>query len=415
MSAQTKVRCVTFNICGIKGILSRCAQWLPEKSFNAMFNTLEGDILCFQETKIQSGDITREMSIVPGFNAYFTCSTGKKGYSGVSFYVRDNIRVYYAEEGLTGWLTTSPNGKPYRECDHFPNEIYPEAIGPQAGKLIDEQGRVLTMDIGACVVIGTYCPANSQGNMQEYRDTFFDLLDWRIHKLRDAGREVIIMGDLNVARQPRDSAPLRSELLKENLKIDEQEWMYGSVARTAVNTWIDKDGFKDTVRDFHPNRDSMFTCWDQSRNCRAGNFGSRIDYVLASSGIGCIGANILPGLVGSDHCPAYADLQLENITSQGTHPLPLLAKNLKNRWPLQIQSFFFKTSESPPLPKPDPRVSMTKDSDNKQNAGYHAPKPVLRGKVQKQTITSKQIKQKTVADMFGQLKNRSHIPKHQEP
>lgn len=370
-----------------------------------MFNTLEGDILCFQETKIQSGDITREMSIVPGFNAYFTCSTGKKGYSGVSFYVRDNIRVYHAEEGLTGWLTCSPNGKPYRECGHFPNEIYPDAISPQSGRTIDEQGRVLTLDIGACVVIGTYCPANSQGNMQEYRDTFFDLLDWRVHKLRDAGREVVIMGDLNVARQPRDSAPLRSELLKENIKIDEQEWMYGSVPRTAVNTWISQDGFKDTVRDFHPNRDSMFTCWDQSRNCRAGNFGSRIDYVLASSGIECVGANISPELVGSDHCPAFADLQLANITPQHPHPLPSLAKNLKNRWPLQIQSFFLKSVDTPALPKVNPEVSPKKKLEDKQLKGSQTPKPALKGRVQKQQPNSRPVKQKTVADMFGQKAN----------
>jgi AP endonuclease-2 len=54
----------------------------------------------------------------------------------------------------------------------------------------------------------------------------------------------------------------------------------------------------------------MYTCWETRKNARPGNFGSRIDYVLCSSGIKdwFIDSNIQEGLLGSDHCPVYATI-----------------------------------------------------------------------------------------------------------
>jgi AP endonuclease-2 len=54
----------------------------------------------------------------------------------------------------------------------------------------------------------------------------------------------------------------------------------------------------------------MYTCWETKRNLRPANYGSRIDYILCSSGIRSwfSEANIQEGLMGSDHCPVYGVL-----------------------------------------------------------------------------------------------------------
>jgi AP endonuclease-2 len=62
----------------------------------------------------------------------------------------------------------------------------------------------------------------------------------------------------------------------------------------------------------------MYTCWETRKNARPGNYGSRIDYVLCSSGIKdwFEDSNIQEGLLGSDHCPVYATLK-DTLQIQG--------------------------------------------------------------------------------------------------
>lgn len=65
----------------------------------------------------------------------------------------------------------------------------------------------------------------------------------------------------------------------------------------------------DICRFYHPDRQKMNTCWDTLRNTRPANLGSRIDYVLCSDGLKpwISHSNIQEGLMGSDHCPVYAN------------------------------------------------------------------------------------------------------------
>lgn len=44
-----------------------------------MFDTLEADIICFQELKIQQRELTDGMVLVPGWDCYFTFPKHKKG------------------------------------------------------------------------------------------------------------------------------------------------------------------------------------------------------------------------------------------------------------------------------------------------------------------------------------------------
>jgi AP endonuclease-2 len=56
--------------------------WAAAKSFQSMFDIMDADIVCFQETKIQRRDLTDDMVLVPGWDSYFTFPKYKKGRLG---------------------------------------------------------------------------------------------------------------------------------------------------------------------------------------------------------------------------------------------------------------------------------------------------------------------------------------------
>jgi AP endonuclease-2 len=69
----------------------------------------------------------------------------------------------------------------------------------------------------------------------------------------------------------------------------------------------------DCCRIKHPERLAMYTCWNLKLGARAGNFGSRIDYILSTRDFQCTNSDILPHLLGSDHCPVFADFNIASL------------------------------------------------------------------------------------------------------
>jgi len=53
--------------------------WRETRTFQAMFDTLEADIVVMQETKIQRKDLRDDMVLVPGWDVYFSLPKYKKG------------------------------------------------------------------------------------------------------------------------------------------------------------------------------------------------------------------------------------------------------------------------------------------------------------------------------------------------
>lgn len=321
-------RFVSFNVCGIKNVLNY-SPWREDKTFAHMFKLLQADVICFQETKIQPRDLTEQMALVPEFNAFFSFPIVKKGYSGVAIYVRKTIPVLKAENGLTGYLESADyRGLCYRDLS--PEQAiggYPANVDRVNGLEIDSEGRALVLDIGHCVIIGLYCPANSTGERDAYRNAFFDTLDTRVRNFVELKRNVVVFGDLNVARELIDSAEGKQEYVKlgkisssnptdsaQDFLVQNQDasmqWKQSTYGRQILDGWISL-GLRDTCRDHHPDRMAMYTCWNQKIDARPGNFGSRIDYVL-TRGLECPAADILPVLLGSDHCPVYADIAFDS-------------------------------------------------------------------------------------------------------
>jgi exodeoxyribonuclease-3 len=159
----------------------------------------------------------------------------------------------------------------------------------------DREGRVLTVEFADFTLVNVYTP-NAQDELRRlsYR------LDWdaafRAHVSREALRKpVVFCGDLNVAHQEIDLARPRENRRNPGFS-DEERASFGELLAA---------GFVDTFRHYYPDRSNAYSWWSYRAGARQKNVGWRIDYFGVSSHfVGRVaGAEILPHVHGSDHCP----------------------------------------------------------------------------------------------------------------
>jgi AP endonuclease-2 len=147
------------------------------------------------------------------------------------------------------------------------------------------------------------------------------------------GKNVILTGDLNVSRDLIDTAKAEDNMRAEgmtyteylstpNRRVFNQLLMNGQISGER-DEGREEPVLYDLCREFHPEREGMYTHWEQKINARPGNFGSRIDFVLCSIAIKdwFRESNIQEGLMGSDHCPVYAVLKDKVHTKRVSLPL----------------------------------------------------------------------------------------------
>ncbi|KAJ9646749.1 Class II abasic (AP) endonuclease [Knufia peltigerae] len=327
------IRITSWNVNGIRNPFAY-QPWRDKRTFEAMFEILEADIVVFQETKIQRKDLRDDMVLVPGWDNYWSLPKHKKGYSGVVIYTRNaTCAPIRAEEGITGVLTPPNSATSFRD---LPPE---EQIGgyPNAEQLseadfdpatLDCEGRCVILEFPAFVLIGTYCPAERDETRTHFRTSFLRILDARIRNLVSMGKRVVWTGDLNISREEIDTAAAEESMRKHGL--DAVEWI-STPARRMLNQLLvggkvhgARDEGRETpilwdlCRGFNEGRHGMYTCWETKVNARPGNYGARIDYVICSHDLKnwFCDANIQEGLMGSDHCPVFAVLN-DNVSIDG--------------------------------------------------------------------------------------------------
>lgn len=304
-----------------------------------MFDILQSDIICFQETKIQRKDLRDDMVLVPGFDCYWSLPRYKKGYSGVVIYTRnEKCAPIRAEEGITGVLCPPNSIVPFRELDEdqqiggYPTQEQireacdgADGVDPTA---LDAEGRCVILEFPAFVLLGTYCPAERDETRTHFRTSFLKVLDARIRNLVKMGKRVVWIGDMNISREEIDTATAEETMRKKG--VDPVDWI-STPSRRLFNQLLvggkvygEKDEGRedeilwDVCRGFHEARRGMYTCWETRVNARPGNYGSRIDYVLCSHEMKdwWEDSNIQEGLLGSDHCPVYGSFK-EKIVIEG--------------------------------------------------------------------------------------------------
>lgn len=351
---DSTVRLLSFNINGLKTLMEY-HPWNELKTLRAMFDFLKSDIVTFQEIKLQRDDVDLKLADVPGFKSFVTVPKTKKGYSGVAVFIRVStlpwLKVIRVEEGITGWLDVRGKQCSYRKLEQMcetdiPIGGYQHDIEKAVGLELDAQGRAIVVEMeSGLVVISVYCPANSglteEGENQ--RCLFLQCLLKRVENLKNMGKHVVVMGDINVSPGLLDKDEYIREGLADGVLVkcqpgqDDMELINrnqaiefrkrSSPSRAILNTYLwDTSEFTDNTekilydlgREMHPKRTKMYTCWNTQKNYRPMNMGSRIDLFLSTFKDGVNQCDILRYLYGSDHCPIFCDVDTSMIERKDT-------------------------------------------------------------------------------------------------
>ena len=246
---------ISWNVNGFRAVLT--------KGFDEIFDFLDADFFCLQETKMQPGqaEFVRE-----SYKDYWF-SAEKKGYSGTAVFAKNEpISVSY---GLCG--------------EHM------------------DEGRVITLEYEGFYLVCAYVP-NAQDGLKriDYRTQFEDDMRRYLVSL-DEKKPVIYCGDLNVARTPMD--------LK-NPKTNEGNAGYSPEERAKMEELL-ASGFTDSFRYLHPD-EVKYSWWSYRFKAREKNAGWRIDYFIVSNRIApkIKAAEILTDIFGSDHCPVLLEIEI---------------------------------------------------------------------------------------------------------
>jgi len=241
---------ISWNVNGLRAIVT--------KGFKDIFNDIDADIFCLQETKLQEGQIDLHF---PGYFDYWNYAQ-KKGYSGTAIFTKE---------------------KPISVSLGLDIEEH------------DQEGRVITLEFEEYYVITVYTP-NSKTELArlDYRMTWED--DFKTYlKNLEKKKPVIVCGDLNVAHKEIDLKNPKSN--RKNAGFTDEE-------RNKFSILLE-DGFIDTFRYFYPEQEEIYSWWSYRFSARKNNAGWRIDYFLASKSLDSRleNAKIHAEILGSDHCP----------------------------------------------------------------------------------------------------------------
>ena len=269
-------------------------------------------------------------ALIEGYTSYFAFSRKKTGYSGVATYVKPEFMPIKAEEGLSGILPSAQTHEKIGCLENIEEEFTADEL-----KALDAEGRcVLTIHeistengIQQLAVFNVYCPRADPDlpDRLTFKLKFYKLMEMRARNLLKNGYWVLINGDINTSHREIDhcdpyedfsQTPSRKwmgHILFNKVEDDDdlsQDWKINS-----TNDYDDAEEpiFLDTFRHFWPERKEAFTCWNTKSNCRANNFGTRIDYILTCKEMQSfiVQCDIWPEIEGSDHCPVCAELKVK--------------------------------------------------------------------------------------------------------
>lgn len=251
------MRFISWNVNGLRACM--------QKGFMDVFEALNADFFCLQETKLQPEQISLDL---PGYTQHWN-SAVKKGYSGTA--------VFAKTEPLS-----VVNG-----------------IGIEE---LDTEGRLITLEYENFYLLTCYTPNAQRGLARiDHRLKWDEAFREYLVSL-DKKKPVILCGDLNVAHQEIDLKNPASNRGNAGFSDEERESF----------TKLLHSGFTDTFRRLHPDTTGAYTWWSYMYNARVNNAGWRIDYFLVSDRIAhrITATPIYSEVPGSDHCPVGLEIDL---------------------------------------------------------------------------------------------------------
>ena len=246
------MKVATWNVNGIRARAAQLGEWLGRD---------RPDIVCLQELKATAAQIPAEARVADYHPYWHTL----KGYSGVSLHVRKDL---FAVDPV---------------FSHPP---------------FDMESRIVQVEHGDLVIASVYVP--NGGKDYPAKIAFVkSLIDWAARLTTD-GRQLLLCGDLNIARAEIDVHPKERKPNAVGQRPEERALFESLLGKQLV----------DMSRQFEPDNPNLFTWWAPWRNLRARNIGWRLDYLLASPRLAARAAGcIVQADVGtSDHAPVMLTL-----------------------------------------------------------------------------------------------------------
>lgn len=249
------VKLVSWNVNGLRAVAG--------KGFAQIFDELDADCVCLQETKLQKGQIDLEFL---GYTSYWNYAD-KPGYSGTVIYTRKPVLSVSYGLGID-------------EHDH--------------------EGRVVTLEFEDFYLVNVYVP-NSQDGLRrlDYRMNWEDAFRGFVKSL-ESRKPVVVCGDMNVAHEEIDLKNPSTNHFNAGFSDEER----------SKFTELLGSGFIDTWRFQHPD-EVKYSWWSYRGGARFRNAGWRIDYFLVSESLRehIFSTEILNDIAGSDHCPVVLCLK----------------------------------------------------------------------------------------------------------
>jgi exodeoxyribonuclease-3 len=237
----------TWNVNGIRARQAQFCEWVARD---------RPDVVCLQELKAEPAQIPEQCKL----EDYHVFWHGLRAYSGVSLHVRK---------------------------DAFPSA--PQFSHPD----FDMESRIVQATLGSLVLASVYVP--NGGKDYAAKLAFLERLAAWTHQQHAQGREVILCGDINIAREDVDVHPRERKPGVIGQRPEERELFVRLLGEHLV----------DVGRKLDPSNDRLFSWWPPWRNMRQRNIGWRIDYILASPSITSrvTECRVLADVGTSDHAP----------------------------------------------------------------------------------------------------------------
>ena len=256
-------RLVSLNLNGIRSAAT--------KGFEAWVDRVAADCMGVQEIKAQADTVVGRFDSVAGMKGHFHYAE-KKGYSGVGLYTRKAPSAVVLGIGNPEF----------------------DAEGRYVEARFDNARRKLS-------IISCYFPSGSSGEQrQQAKFRFLALMAPHLTKLV-AERELILVGDINIAHKEIDLKNWRGNQKNSGFLPQERAWM---------TKLLDEAKLVDVYRQLQPTAtETAYTWWSNRGQAYANNVGWRLDYHLATPAMAALARreHIYKEQKFSDHAPITVD------------------------------------------------------------------------------------------------------------
>jgi exodeoxyribonuclease-3 len=253
------MKLATWNVNGIRARHAQVQEWIERE---------RPDVVCLQELKAAPDQVPITLCEMEGYWCYWH---GGKGYSGVGLHVS---KAFAAER---------------------PAFAHPS---------FDFENRIVAVDVRTAdldlTVASVYVPNGGKDFPAKMK--FLEAMDAYALSFQassqSGGGQLVLMGDMNVARTERDVHP-KERKPRAIGQLPEE--------RAIIERLLGR-GLVDVGRAMDPDNDELFTWWAPWRNMRQRNIGWRLDYVFASDALAAraTACPVQKDIGTSDHAPVVA-------------------------------------------------------------------------------------------------------------